>query len=225
MAEVQTVTLFWALKKINFQKTKYDSSRNKSRSVIWMTLNGSLCSVFACRQPFPAGDRVTFNGKECVCQKCTQPLPANSPAPIQAVHSQYPATRITSPAQHHSHTRRHHKTNKLFTGSRSLRFSVVTFIKSCCDASALRLFHPLFHPLLRLLRLRERVQERAVAGGAGQALAPWLLQVQSLQQGAQRRVHQQVSREVWHADDDVITDLSCQVSSIKRSVLKFVSLK
>lgn len=53
-----------------------------------MTLNGSLCSVFACRQPFPAGDRVTFNGKECVCQKCTQPLPANSPAPIQAVHSQ-----------------------------------------------------------------------------------------------------------------------------------------
>uniref|UniRef100_A0A672HEN8 Actin-binding LIM protein 2 n=1 Tax=Salarias fasciatus TaxID=181472 RepID=A0A672HEN8_SALFA len=46
------------------------------------------CFVCAsCRQPFPAGDRVTFNGKECVCQKCTQPLPANSPAPIQAVHN------------------------------------------------------------------------------------------------------------------------------------------
>uniref|UniRef100_A0A3P9J8T7 Actin-binding LIM protein 2 n=1 Tax=Oryzias latipes TaxID=8090 RepID=A0A3P9J8T7_ORYLA len=45
-----------------------------------------VCS--SCRQPFPAGDRVTFNGKECICQKCTQPLPANSPAPIQAVHSQ-----------------------------------------------------------------------------------------------------------------------------------------
>lgn len=41
----------------------------------------------ACKQPFPAGDRVTFNGKECVCQKCTQPLPADSPAPIQAVHN------------------------------------------------------------------------------------------------------------------------------------------
>ncbi|XP_049616958.1 actin-binding LIM protein 2 isoform X1 [Syngnathus scovelli] len=41
----------------------------------------------ACKQPFPAGDRVTFNGKECVCQNCTQPLPANSPAPIQAVHN------------------------------------------------------------------------------------------------------------------------------------------
>lgn len=45
--------------------------------------------LFRCREPFPAGDRVTFNGKECVCQKCSQPLPANSPAPIQAVHSQY----------------------------------------------------------------------------------------------------------------------------------------
>ncbi|XP_004086817.1 actin-binding LIM protein 2 isoform X10 [Oryzias latipes] len=44
-----------------------------------------VCS--SCRQPFPAGDRVTFNGKECICQKCTQPLPANSPAPIQAVHN------------------------------------------------------------------------------------------------------------------------------------------
>lgn len=44
-----------------------------------------VCS--SCKQPFPAGDRVTFNGKECVCQKCTQPLPANSPAPIQAVHN------------------------------------------------------------------------------------------------------------------------------------------
>ncbi|XP_036407296.1 actin-binding LIM protein 2 isoform X1 [Megalops cyprinoides] len=42
-----------------------------------------VCAV--CKQPFPAGDRVTFNGKECICQKCTQPLPANSPAPIQAV--------------------------------------------------------------------------------------------------------------------------------------------
>ncbi|XP_030578420.1 actin-binding LIM protein 2 isoform X12 [Archocentrus centrarchus] len=41
----------------------------------------------SCKQPFPAGDRVTFNGKECICQKCTQPLPANTPAPIQAVHN------------------------------------------------------------------------------------------------------------------------------------------
>uniref|UniRef100_A0A3Q3FD11 Actin-binding LIM protein 2 n=1 Tax=Labrus bergylta TaxID=56723 RepID=A0A3Q3FD11_9LABR len=33
------------------------------------------CFVCAsCKQPFPAGDRVTFNGKECICQKCTQPL-------------------------------------------------------------------------------------------------------------------------------------------------------
>lgn len=71
---------------------------------MWTSLNGPLCSVFACRQPFPAGDRVTFNGKECVCQKCTQPLPANSPAPIQAVHSQCPAARVSSPAQHPSHT-------------------------------------------------------------------------------------------------------------------------
>ncbi|XP_072574871.1 actin-binding LIM protein 2 isoform X13 [Paramormyrops kingsleyae] len=46
------------------------------------------CFVCAlCKQPFPAGDRVTFNGKECICQKCTQPLPLNSPAPIQAVHN------------------------------------------------------------------------------------------------------------------------------------------
>ncbi|XP_030629579.1 actin-binding LIM protein 2 [Chanos chanos] len=44
-----------------------------------------VCAV--CKQPFPAGDRVTFNGKECICQKCTLPLPANSPAPIQAVHN------------------------------------------------------------------------------------------------------------------------------------------
>uniref|UniRef100_A0A665U584 Actin binding LIM protein family, member 2 n=1 Tax=Echeneis naucrates TaxID=173247 RepID=A0A665U584_ECHNA len=29
------------------------------------------CFVCAsCKQPFPAGDRVTFNGKECICQKC-----------------------------------------------------------------------------------------------------------------------------------------------------------
>ncbi|XP_035281108.1 actin-binding LIM protein 2 isoform X15 [Anguilla anguilla] len=42
-----------------------------------------VCAV--CKQPFPAGDRVTFNGKECICQKCTQPLPSDSPAPIQAV--------------------------------------------------------------------------------------------------------------------------------------------
>ncbi|XP_075942982.1 actin-binding LIM protein 2 [Anarhichas minor] len=46
------------------------------------------CFVCAsCKEPFPAGDRVTFNGKECICQKCTQPLAANSPAPIQAVHN------------------------------------------------------------------------------------------------------------------------------------------
>ncbi|XP_034021232.1 actin-binding LIM protein 2 isoform X2 [Thalassophryne amazonica] len=46
------------------------------------------CFVCAsCKQPFPAGDRVTFNGKECICQNCTQPLPANSPAPPQAVHN------------------------------------------------------------------------------------------------------------------------------------------
>uniref|UniRef100_A0A1A8BNC8 Actin-binding LIM protein 2 n=1 Tax=Nothobranchius kadleci TaxID=1051664 RepID=A0A1A8BNC8_NOTKA len=44
-----------------------------------------VCS--SCKQPFPAGDRVTFNGKECICQKCTQPLPTSSPAPIQAVHN------------------------------------------------------------------------------------------------------------------------------------------
>ncbi|XP_077444186.1 actin-binding LIM protein 2 isoform X1 [Stigmatopora argus] len=46
------------------------------------------CFVCAsCKQPFPAGERVTFNGKDCVCQKCTQPLPSDSPAPVQAVHS------------------------------------------------------------------------------------------------------------------------------------------
>uniref|UniRef100_A0AAY5L531 Actin-binding LIM protein 2 n=1 Tax=Esox lucius TaxID=8010 RepID=A0AAY5L531_ESOLU len=46
------------------------------------------CFVCAtCKQPFPAGDRVTFNGKDCICQNCTQPLPADSPAPIQAVHN------------------------------------------------------------------------------------------------------------------------------------------
>ncbi|XP_061922197.1 actin-binding LIM protein 2 [Entelurus aequoreus] len=46
------------------------------------------CFVCAsCKQPFPAGDRVTFNGKECICQNCTQPLPVHSPAPIQAVHN------------------------------------------------------------------------------------------------------------------------------------------
>ncbi|XP_066519534.1 actin-binding LIM protein 2 isoform X1 [Hoplias malabaricus] len=46
------------------------------------------CFVCAlCKQPFPAGDRVTFNGKECICQNCTQPMPANSPAPVQAVHN------------------------------------------------------------------------------------------------------------------------------------------
>ncbi|XP_060749910.1 actin-binding LIM protein 2 [Tachysurus vachellii] len=44
-----------------------------------------VCAV--CKQPFPAGDRVTFNGKECICQKCTQPLSANSSAPAQAVHN------------------------------------------------------------------------------------------------------------------------------------------
>ncbi|XP_076009045.1 actin-binding LIM protein 2 [Genypterus blacodes] len=46
------------------------------------------CFVCAsCKQPFPAGDRVTFNGKECICQTCTQPLAVSSPAPIQAVHN------------------------------------------------------------------------------------------------------------------------------------------
>ncbi|XP_077598135.1 actin-binding LIM protein 2 isoform X1 [Stigmatopora nigra] len=46
------------------------------------------CFVCAsCKQPFPAGERVTFNGKDCVCQKCTRPLPSDSPAPVQAVHS------------------------------------------------------------------------------------------------------------------------------------------
>ncbi|KAI7796967.1 putative actin-binding LIM protein 2 [Triplophysa rosa] len=41
----------------------------------------------ACKQPFPAGGRVTFNGKECICEKCTQPVPVNSKAPPQAVHN------------------------------------------------------------------------------------------------------------------------------------------
>lgn len=93
LMEVQ-VTLFRALKKNNFQKPNMTQVQIKATVmclVVPLALNGSLCSVFACRQPFPAGDRVTFNGKECVCQKCTQPLPANSPAPIQAVHSQCPA--------------------------------------------------------------------------------------------------------------------------------------
>nr|XP_009305008.1 actin-binding LIM protein 2 isoform X8 [Danio rerio] len=46
------------------------------------------CFVCAtCKQPFPAGDRVTFNGKECICEKCTQPVPVNSTAPPQAVHN------------------------------------------------------------------------------------------------------------------------------------------
>uniref|UniRef100_A0A4W4FSQ4 Actin-binding LIM protein 2 n=1 Tax=Electrophorus electricus TaxID=8005 RepID=A0A4W4FSQ4_ELEEL len=35
-----------------------------------------VCAV--CKQPFPAGDRVTFNGKECICQNCTQPLSADN---------------------------------------------------------------------------------------------------------------------------------------------------
>uniref|UniRef100_A0A8C1JMH6 Actin-binding LIM protein 2 n=1 Tax=Cyprinus carpio TaxID=7962 RepID=A0A8C1JMH6_CYPCA len=42
-----------------------------------------VCAI--CKQPFPAGGRVTFNGKECVCEKCTQPV--NSTAPPQAVHN------------------------------------------------------------------------------------------------------------------------------------------
>ncbi|XP_026078379.1 actin-binding LIM protein 2-like isoform X4 [Carassius auratus] len=41
------------------------------------------CAI--CKQPFPAGGRVTFNGKECVCEKCIQPV--NSMAPPQAVHN------------------------------------------------------------------------------------------------------------------------------------------
>ncbi|XP_048027354.1 actin-binding LIM protein 2 isoform X8 [Megalobrama amblycephala] len=44
-----------------------------------------VCAV--CKQPFPAGDRVTFNGKECICEKCTQPVPVNSTAPPQAVYN------------------------------------------------------------------------------------------------------------------------------------------
>ncbi|KAL1264371.1 hypothetical protein QQF64_004726 [Cirrhinus molitorella] len=41
----------------------------------------------ACKQPFPAGGRVTFNGKDCICEKCTQPEPVNSTAPPQAAHN------------------------------------------------------------------------------------------------------------------------------------------
>ncbi|XP_052426942.1 actin-binding LIM protein 2 isoform X9 [Carassius gibelio] len=44
-----------------------------------------VCAI--CKQPFPAGGRVTFNGKECVCEKCTQPVPVNSTASPQAVHN------------------------------------------------------------------------------------------------------------------------------------------
>ncbi|XP_051522425.1 actin-binding LIM protein 2-like isoform X4 [Myxocyprinus asiaticus] len=44
-----------------------------------------VCAI--CKQPFPAGDRVTFNGKECICEKCNQPVPVNSMAPSQAVHN------------------------------------------------------------------------------------------------------------------------------------------
>lgn len=102
--------------------------------VISLALNGSLCSVFACRQPFPAGDRVTFNGKECVCQKCTQPLPANSPAPIQAVHSQCPA----KPPALHSINHTPSQSQKIFSHylalSEFLRRRVATFVKSnSCD--------------------------------------------------------------------------------------------
>ncbi|XP_029570095.1 actin-binding LIM protein 1 isoform X2 [Salmo trutta] len=35
-----------------------------------------VCTI--CKQPFPAGDRVTFNGKDCLCQYCVQPT---SPGP------------------------------------------------------------------------------------------------------------------------------------------------
>uniref|UniRef100_A0A667Z479 Actin binding LIM protein family member 2 n=1 Tax=Myripristis murdjan TaxID=586833 RepID=A0A667Z479_9TELE len=43
------------------------------------------CFVCAsCKQPFPAGDRVTFNGKECICQKCTLPLPLISDLSLSA---------------------------------------------------------------------------------------------------------------------------------------------
>nr|XP_057934193.1 actin-binding LIM protein 2 isoform X1 [Doryrhamphus excisus] len=46
------------------------------------------CFVCAsCKQPFPAGGRVTFNGKECICQNCSQPLPVSGPAPVQAAHN------------------------------------------------------------------------------------------------------------------------------------------
>ncbi|XP_043918742.1 actin-binding LIM protein 2 [Protopterus annectens] len=34
-----------------------------------------VCAV--CRQPFPAGDRVTFNGKDCICQKCSETVTAS----------------------------------------------------------------------------------------------------------------------------------------------------
>ncbi|XP_073723010.1 actin-binding LIM protein 2 isoform X6 [Misgurnus anguillicaudatus] len=46
------------------------------------------CFVCAsCKQPFPAGGRVTFNGKECICENCSQPVPVNSTATPQAVHN------------------------------------------------------------------------------------------------------------------------------------------
>ncbi|XP_037611946.1 actin-binding LIM protein 1-like isoform X1 [Sebastes umbrosus] len=35
-----------------------------------------VCAV--CKQPFPAGDRVTFSGKNCLCQRCIRPV---SPTP------------------------------------------------------------------------------------------------------------------------------------------------
>ncbi|XP_046709403.1 actin-binding LIM protein 2 isoform X8 [Silurus meridionalis] len=44
-----------------------------------------VCAV--CKQPFPAGGRVTFNGKDCICQKCTQLPSANISDPAQAVHN------------------------------------------------------------------------------------------------------------------------------------------
>ncbi|XP_064796817.1 actin-binding LIM protein 2 [Oncorhynchus masou masou] len=56
-------------------------------SALGKTYHPRCFVCFTCKQPFPAGDRVTFNGKECVCQNCTQPQSANSPAPIQAVHN------------------------------------------------------------------------------------------------------------------------------------------
>lgn len=78
-----SVTLMSAMKPSVF--CLQNQLRNISQSVI---ISISIGLPFVCRQPFPAGDRVTFNGKECICQQCTQPLPSDSPAPIQAVHSQ-----------------------------------------------------------------------------------------------------------------------------------------